>query len=57
MTLFGFRSIVQPRSSRAEPSGYRKNRYRFDRSLIDKVDRNWGFAVREWGYEPPNAND
>ena len=38
-------------------SGYRKNRYRFDRSLIDKVDRNWEFAVREWGYEPPNAND
>ena len=34
-------------------SGYRKNRYRFDRSLIDKVDREWGFAVREWGYEPP----
>ncbi len=38
-------------------SGYRKNRYRFDRSLIDKVARNWGFAVREWGYEPPTAND
>ena len=38
-------------------SGYRKNRYRFDRSQIDKVDRQWGFAVREWGYEPPNAND
>ena len=36
-------------------SGYRKNRYRFDRSLIDKVDREWGFAVREWGYEPPDA--
>ncbi|MCY3738582.1 MAG: sulfotransferase [Gemmatimonadaceae bacterium] len=34
-------------------AGYRKNRYRFDRSLIDKVDREWGFAVREWGYEPP----
>ncbi len=38
-------------------SGYRKNRYRFDSSLIDKVDRKWGFAVREWGYEPPNSND
>ncbi len=37
-------------------SGYRKNRYRFDRSLVDRVDREWGFAVREWGYEPPNAN-
>ena len=37
-------------------SGYRKNRYRFDRSLVDRVDREWGFAVREWGYEPPNAS-
>ena len=35
-------------------SGYRKNRYRFDRSLVDTVDREWGFAVREWGYEPPS---
>lgn len=38
-------------------SGYRKNRYLFDRPLIDKVDREWGFAVREWGYEPPNPID
>ena len=36
-------------------SGYRKNRYRFDRSLVDTVDREWGFAVREWGYEPPSV--
>ena len=36
-------------------SGYRKNRYRFDRSIVDTVDREWGFAMREWGYEPPNA--
>ena len=34
-------------------AGYRKNRYRIDRSTIDLVDRNWGFAVEEWGYEPP----
>jgi len=37
-------------------SGYRRNRYRFDPFLIDKVDREWGFAVREWGYEAPNVN-
>ena len=36
-------------------SGYRKNVYQFDQALIDKVDREWGFAVREWGYESPNA--
>ena len=34
-------------------AGYRKNRYRLDPSTIDLVDRNWGFAVEEWGYEPP----
>lgn len=38
-------------------SGYRKNRYRLDRSLIERVDREWGFAAREWGYEPPRAID
>ena len=36
-------------------AGYRKNRYRIDREMIDIVDREWGFAVREWGYEPPSA--
>ena len=34
---------------------YRKNRYRFDAPTIDLVDRYWGFAVKEWGYEPPAA--
>ena len=36
-------------------SGYRKNRYRFERSLVDAVEQEWGFAAREWGYGPPNA--
>ncbi len=36
-------------------SGYRKNRYDLDQSLIDKVNREWGFALREWSYEPPGA--
>ena len=36
-------------------SSYRKNRYRFDRSLVDTVDREWGFAVRAWGYQPPSV--
>ena len=34
-------------------SGYRKNTYRIDPETIDLVDRNWGFAVKAWGYEPP----
>lgn len=37
-------------------SGYAKNRYRIDRSVIDVVNRDWGFAVREWGYAPPDAD-
>ena len=37
-------------------SGYRKNRHRIDQSIIDIVDRDWGFAVREWGYEPPSGD-
>ena len=38
-------------------SGYAKNRYRIDRSVIDVVNRDWGFAVKEWGYTPPDADD
>ena len=36
---------------------YRKNRYRMDRSIVDIVDREWGFAVEEWGYSPPDADE
>ena len=32
-------------------SDYRKNRHNFDRSTIDLVNRNWGFAFENWGYE------
>ena len=38
-------------------SDYRKNRYQYDQALIDKVSREWGFAVQEWGYEPPTGVD
>ena len=34
-------------------SGYRKNAYRIDPETIDIVDRNRGFEVKAWGYEPP----
>lgn len=34
-------------------TGYKTNRYRLDQATIDKVTTAWGFAVREWGYEPP----
>lgn len=32
-------------------SDYQKNLYSFDPALVEKVDREWGFAAREWGYE------
>jgi len=34
-------------------SGYRKNPHQFDQETIDRVDREWGFAVKAWGYRPP----
>ena len=34
-------------------AGYKTNRYRLDRAMIDKVTANWDFAVKEWGYEAP----
>ena len=34
-------------------SGYRKNAHQIDQETIDLVDREWGFAVQAWGYEPP----
>ena len=37
-------------------AGYRQSRYRFDRETIDIVGRHWGFAAREWGYEPPRPD-
>ena len=36
-------------------SGYRKNAYRIDPETVEIVDREWGFAVEEWGYRPPDA--
>lgn len=36
-------------------SGYRKNPHRIDRETIEVVDREWGFAVEEWGYRPPDG--
>lgn len=32
---------------------YKKNTYQIDTETIEFVDREWGFAVEEWGYKPP----
>ena len=34
-------------------SGYRKNAHRVDPETIDLVNKEWGFAVKAWGYQPP----
>ena len=38
-------------------AGYRKNAFRIDRAVIDRVNREWGFALRVWPYDPPDADD
>ena len=34
-------------------SGYRKNDFRIDRTVIDRVNGEWRFAVDAWNYRPP----
>lgn len=34
-------------------SGYRKNDFRSDRTIIDRVNGHWRFAVDAWNYRPP----
>ena len=41
----------------ARLSGYRKNRHRIDGDVVRVVDRDWGFAVKSWGYAPPPGAD
>ena len=35
-------------------SGYQKNRLPMAQADIDRVAEHWGFATKEWGYEPPD---
>ena len=35
--------------------GYKKNTYRLDHRTRRELARRWGFMIRRWGYEPPNA--
>ena len=36
-------------------AGYQKNVYQIDSQTIEVVNREWGFAIEEWGYEPPKG--
>jgi hypothetical protein len=61
-----YESLDLPGFEAAEPrfrdylaslAGYQKNDYNLDQNAIDTVQRHWGFAIREWGYEPPRIED
>ena len=34
-------------------SGYRKNKFQPDRTVLERVSGEWAFALDAWGYEPP----
>lgn len=36
-------------------SGYRRNAYNFDSAIIETVNREWAFALDEWGYATETA--
>lgn len=31
--------------------GYKKNKYKYDDRTVQLVQDNWGFALKQWGYE------
>lgn len=31
--------------------GYKKNKYKYDARTIELVEKNWNFAIDDWGYE------
>ena len=60
-----YRELGLPGWSEAEPrireyletlSGYRKNEFRRDQALVDRVNERWAFTVRAWGY-PTDPKD
>ncbi|MCY3811053.1 MAG: sulfotransferase [Gammaproteobacteria bacterium] len=54
LRLPGWERARQPIAAYAASlAGYRKNRYRIDQRVVRVVDRDWGFAVKAWGYSPP----
>ncbi len=35
---------------------YRKNEFRIEQSIIERVGEKWRFAVEEWNYRPPSGD-
>lgn len=48
-------SVAEPamRAHIESQAAYQKNRYNFAPELMDKIEKHWGFAIKEWGYERP----
>lgn len=36
-----------------EQAGYVTNVYTFDEAAIHRIEKNWGFVIKRWGYKPP----
>ena len=34
-------------------SGYKKNKYTYNQTLVEEITRKWGFAIRRMNYAPP----
>ena len=34
--------------------GYKKNSYQYDPRTVELVEKNWGFALEQWGYNKAN---
>ncbi len=34
---------------------YRRNRYELTRAQVERIQREWGFALEEWGYDVPDS--
>ena len=33
---------------------YKKNKHHITKELLEKIQNEWGFAMKEWAYEIPN---
>ena len=54
LKLKNFESIRSKIRSYIESiKNYKKNKYKLNNAIIDKIYEKWGFAIDKWGYEVP----
>jgi hypothetical protein len=54
LKLKNFESIKSKIRSYIESiKNYKKNKYKLNNAIIDKIYEKWGFAIDKWGYEVP----